>query len=145
LPHGTRLTAFDTDVCHRENTDVRWVGFHPPSLNRLISQNKCLLHFGCRHNSDKPLSFLTRASLTNMKRFITWKPVGGGACRWSNARSVRPRRTSCCRGLPASPPEVNGIKLFRPSSQIIRQVVVLIIESLSRCSTQVGSGLSVKC
>jgi hypothetical protein len=23
------LTAFDSDV-HRENADVRWVGFHPP-------------------------------------------------------------------------------------------------------------------
>jgi hypothetical protein len=30
LPHGITLTAFDTDV-HRENTDVRWVGFHPPA------------------------------------------------------------------------------------------------------------------
>jgi len=28
LPYGTMLTAFDTDV-HSENTDVRWVGFHP--------------------------------------------------------------------------------------------------------------------
>ncbi len=28
-PHSNTLTALDTDVC-RENTDVRWVGFHPP-------------------------------------------------------------------------------------------------------------------
>jgi hypothetical protein len=31
LPRGTTLTAFDTNVS-RENTDVRWVGFHPPYL-----------------------------------------------------------------------------------------------------------------
>jgi hypothetical protein len=30
LPHGTTLTAFDADVL-RENTDVRWVAFHPPA------------------------------------------------------------------------------------------------------------------
>jgi hypothetical protein len=28
-PHGTTLTAFDTDV-RRENRDVNWVGYHPP-------------------------------------------------------------------------------------------------------------------
>jgi hypothetical protein len=44
LPHGTRLTAFDTDV-RRENTDVRWVGIHPPHIV-VTSQSMNLKNWG---------------------------------------------------------------------------------------------------
>ncbi len=38
LPHGTMLMGFDTNV-HTENTDVRWVGFHPPKSEMFLQKN----------------------------------------------------------------------------------------------------------